>query len=97
MQQVDNPSHLDIARISVPAGAAAAILGFFLLRGPVGFTGAMWIAPVIFPVVSFLLHRRLESARSAQEVARLEARRSAEEIDVQHRIAEMKARERAAR
>lgn len=79
--QIDNPSHMDRARVAVPAGAVVGIVTALALPGPVWLR--VLVGLVAGVTVSVMLHRALERramarAAEAQEAARRERMKAVE-------------------
>ncbi len=82
----------DVARVSVPAGAAVAILVYFL---------AIWMVPILGPMgrgllgvtvglyVGLRLHRLLNRQRLEREAREMQAERDAQEAKTSHELGRM--------
>lgn len=90
MQQIGNPSHVDLARISVPAGAICAMLTFFLVQRIGGVVLGILASVIVFPIVALPLHRWLSRLRYTKEEAARQAYRDQREQERARQLAEMK-------
>ena len=93
MTQLDNPSHLDRSRITVPASIVCGLLvGHFVWRvvTPSSFFIPILVASAVCAAVAWRLSswfaRRDEAARTAQ----LEAARAIQIAETERRLAEMR-------
>lgn len=93
MQQIGNPSHVDIGRIAVPAGGVAGLIMFLTIDRifPILGLGGRWVfAALVAVTVAGVVWQRLFTAQRAREVAEMEKTRATQEAETERRIAAMK-------